>query len=183
MEKFNSEKLFNIHDINVCSEIEGPGRRYVIWFQGCSIGCDGCFNKELQSFNINKLVSLSELLDDIRLAVSEYKLSGVTFLGGEPTEQQNLQSLVDEVVKLDLDILLFTGKKYEDLITELREKCKWIVDGKFKSDLVIEENLIGSSNQRLFEYGKEIDISLLKSNRIDIEILEDKVKISGSMNE
>lgn len=182
MKKSNSKKLFNIHDVNVCSEIEGPGKRYVIWFQGCSIGCNGCFNKELQSFEINELVPLPLLLDDIRLAIAEYKIIGVTFLGGEPTEQQNLPLLIEGIVNLDLDILLFTGKKYSELLPEIRENCKWIVDGKFMKNLEIKGNLIGSSNQRLFENGKEIDISLLKSRKLDVEVLVDRIKINGSMN-
>lgn len=182
MEKLNSEILFNIYDINKCSEVEGPGRRYVIWFQGCSIGCKGCFNKNLQSFKIKNLVPLKDIVENIRESLEENGIIGVTLLGGEPTEQQHLVTLLNEINKLELNILLFTGKSYAVLDSDIRDRCHYIVDGKFEEELVIKNNLIGSSNQKLYYKGAQIDIDLLKSNNLEVTITSDEVKITGSLN-
>ena len=33
------------------SEANGPGKRGVVWVQGCSRHCKGCFNPETQSYS------------------------------------------------------------------------------------------------------------------------------------
>jgi len=44
------DKILNIHSILNESRANGPGKRFVIWVQGCDIACDGCFNPETHSF-------------------------------------------------------------------------------------------------------------------------------------
>ena len=38
-----------VHAQMESSQVNGPGRRAVIWVQGCSLGCTGCFNKRSHS--------------------------------------------------------------------------------------------------------------------------------------
>ena len=33
-----------IHAIEPRSRANGPGVRFVVWLQGCTLGCPGCFN-------------------------------------------------------------------------------------------------------------------------------------------
>ena len=33
-----------IHAIEPRSRANGPGARFVVWLQGCTLGCPGCFN-------------------------------------------------------------------------------------------------------------------------------------------
>ncbi|HEX8107935.1 MAG TPA: 4Fe-4S cluster-binding domain-containing protein, partial [Kofleriaceae bacterium] len=33
-----------IHAFEPRSRANGPGARFVVWFQGCTLGCPGCFN-------------------------------------------------------------------------------------------------------------------------------------------
>ncbi|WP_144870864.1 4Fe-4S cluster-binding domain-containing protein, partial [Hyella patelloides] len=40
------------------SEVNGPGSRAVVWLQGCQRECDGCFNTDSWSFEINQLISV-----------------------------------------------------------------------------------------------------------------------------
>lgn len=56
--------------INVAAEIKesvanGPGKRYVIWVQGCPFNCSGCFNPDFQPFITNKLVNINTLSQTI----------------------------------------------------------------------------------------------------------------------
>ena len=36
--------IARIHATASASRANGPGRRFVVWFQGCTLGCAGCFN-------------------------------------------------------------------------------------------------------------------------------------------
>ena len=33
-----------VHAIEPRSRANGPGARFVVWMQGCTLGCPGCFN-------------------------------------------------------------------------------------------------------------------------------------------
>ncbi len=39
-----SPQVVAVHAVEPRSHANGPGARYVVWFQGCSLGCPGCFN-------------------------------------------------------------------------------------------------------------------------------------------
>lgn len=141
---------FNIAAINQCTETEGPFKRFAIWFQGCNIQCKECCNPNLFAFKQANIVSLEELIEIIIRAKNNFGIEGVTYLGGEPTLQQGLSELSKRLKQLDIGVVLFTGKLYEDLPKDLIESTDLIIDGKFEKDnLDNERNLIGSKNQKL----------------------------------
>ncbi|HEV2070001.1 MAG TPA: 4Fe-4S single cluster domain-containing protein [Acidimicrobiales bacterium] len=65
----------------------GPGRRVGIWFQGCSIRCDGCLSLDTWSAGADdQWVSVQALVGwMVEQAASE--ADGVTISGGEPFDQ------------------------------------------------------------------------------------------------
>jgi len=69
----------------ISSRVNGPGRRFVIWFQGCSIRCRGCLNPEFHDEDGGHLIETARLVDMIRDLRDE--IEGVTFTGGEPLAQ------------------------------------------------------------------------------------------------
>lgn len=141
---------FNIAAINQCTEAEGPFKRLAIWFQGCNIQCEECCNPKLFSLKKANIISLDQLIKVIKEAKSNFKIEGVTFLGGEPTMQQGLYELSNSIQKLGLGVLLFTGRVVEELPEELIKNVDLIIDGQFEKDKIDNErNLIGSKNQRL----------------------------------
>jgi anaerobic ribonucleoside-triphosphate reductase activating protein len=141
---------FNIACINQCTEVAGPGKRLAIWFQGCDKHCAGCCNPELLDFKQAHILSMEKVMEIITEAREKYDIEGVTFLGGEPTLQQGLPELTQEINKAGLGVILLTGKKYEELSEEIKTAADLIIDGGFESDkLDNERNLIGSTNQRI----------------------------------
>ncbi|WP_425586158.1 4Fe-4S cluster-binding domain-containing protein [Streptomyces sannanensis] len=40
--------LWQVHSTLARSAANGPGLRFVVWSQGCSLACAGCFNPETQ---------------------------------------------------------------------------------------------------------------------------------------
>lgn len=94
------------------TEAEGPGRRFALWVQGCTIRCDGCFNPHMWSANGGRTTAVDELLEQIASADVE----GITVLGGEPFEQAGaLGHLAAAVRELGLSVMTFTGYEYEHL--------------------------------------------------------------------
>ncbi|MFG3259796.1 4Fe-4S single cluster domain-containing protein [Streptomyces sp. NPDC048172] len=67
------------------SEANGPGVRYVIWSQGCSLGCPGCFNPSTHPGEAPLTRTVEGVVADVLDGADG--LEGVTLSGGEPLEQ------------------------------------------------------------------------------------------------
>src|SRR6516164_9862294 len=67
-----------------CTEAEGPGRRFALWFQGCPLRCSGCCNPEMLPFEGGRPMGLGELLRQVQDAATAHGIEGITLLGGEP---------------------------------------------------------------------------------------------------
>lgn len=179
--------LYNIAEINLCTEFEGPYKRIAIWFQGCNIGCEGCCNIELQPFVARHLISLEELVHIIKQSMIENGVEGITLLGGEPTIQNNLEILLKEVRKLKLGIILFTGKQLCEVDDHIIQLCDIIIDGKYdKNQIESKRNLVGSSNQKIYYLTERyidckdwFEVKRVKKVRVDIGI--DTLSITGDV--
>lgn len=140
--------------------IYGFGPSFVIWTQGCSIQCSGCWNKDTWDFNGGFDMEINSLLDNI---VSNNS-SCVTILGGEPFDQyKELYNLCYELNKKDIGIILYSGytydviqKKYNDIL----QCIDVLIAGPYiESMRNITNQLYGSENQQLIfitnKYTKE----------------------------
>ena len=144
------------------SIVDGPGIRFAIFCQGCPHNCPDCHNPETHDFNGGSVVSLEKIL----AAIDENPLlKGVTFSGGEPTCQaEAFASLAKAVKARDLDITLFSGYTYEQLLEraekepalrELLDLTDLLIDGPFikaQKDLTLQFR--GSRNQRLIDMSR-----------------------------
>ncbi len=141
-------KKVNVAYINTCTETEGPYKRVGIWFQGCDILCKGCCNPDLQPLVPRHIITIKKVIDIILDSKADNGIEGVTLLGGEPTLQDNLGILCGELKNLDIGIILFTGKRIDEIDEKIRNAVDLIIDGSFEPDnLENERNLIGSKNQ------------------------------------
>src|SRR5262245_31872921 len=73
--------VLNVRQIIPCTEAEGPGRRFALWFQGCPLRCPGCCNPEMLPFDGGQTMMVSEVLGQIEATEG---IEGITLLGGEP---------------------------------------------------------------------------------------------------
>ena len=105
-----------VASITCPTEAEGPGLRWAIWFQGCSIRCPGCCNPHYFTPDGGDLVSVQKLIDDITKAKDEFGIEGITLLGGEPTEQAvPATALAVAARHMGLSVLMFTGRLLEEI--------------------------------------------------------------------
>lgn len=141
---------FNVASINRCTEVEGPYKRLCIWFQGCNIHCKGCCNPDYQPLVPKNILSLEELISIITEAKDKFGIEGVTYSGGEPTLQQNLLLLTEEIHKLGLGVISFTGRKYEEVKDNILAGCDAVLDGAYEADNKEKiRRILGSANQRI----------------------------------
>ena len=138
----------------------GPGIRATLFVSGCTNGCVGCFNKELQDFNYgNKWTK--EVEDEFINQVKNPNIVGVNIIGGEPMDQINdecllklLKRIKEEIKK---SIWLWSGYLYEDIIScdkknKILSYVDVLVDGRFEEDKInISLKYRGSSNQRIID--------------------------------
>ncbi len=154
--------MFNVANINLCTEVEGPFKRVAIWFQGCNKRCLGCCNKELQKLEPRHLLTIDELYNIIIDSKNRFGIEGVTFLGGEPTLQVELPLLASMLKNNDIGTILFTGNLITDFDSSYINNFDLIVDGEFIIDNIDNDrNMIGSKNQKINlisdRYSKSLD--------------------------
>ncbi len=179
----NSKIKFNVAYIKLCTKTEGPFNRCCIWFQGCNINCKGCCNKDLQPIIPNHIVSLEELINIVKEAKNKYDIEGITLSGGEPSLQSGLKVFNEEVHKLGLGIIMFSGRNKENLDFSLVDSVDLLIDGPFiESQMDDKRVLLGSKNKSIsFITDRYINNKDYFDNPISIEEItaEDYIFING----
>ncbi len=77
----------NIHSIETCGTVDGPGIRFVVFMQGCPMRCKYCHNPDSWTTDINKKMTIDEILDKYEGVKEFVKSGGITVTGGEPLLQ------------------------------------------------------------------------------------------------
>ena len=130
----------------------GPGRRIGIWFQGCSIRCEGCISRDTWRFRDDDVTP-----DDVvqRIATWLDECDGVTISGGEPFDQAAaLFELLKGIKahKSKVNVLVYSGYGLErlDAHQELRTGLiDALITDPYVNDADQTKILRGSDNQRL----------------------------------
>jgi len=152
------------------SRANGPEVRAVVWVQGCTLGCPGCFNPNAQSRKGGQWVEVEELFQGI-VALGDY-IEGVTLSGGEPLQQMEpvLALLARIRKKTGLSTLVFTGYTWEEVQSmewagRLLSLVDVLIAGPYDASRHVARGLVGSSNQTIHlltgRYGPaDLDIPL-----------------------
>ena len=167
---------------NTCAE--GPGIRYAIWVQGCTIRCPGCFNPHLWASTGGTPAAPDELVQAARGTDAE----GITLLGGEPFDQAaGLAAVAKGAQRVGLTVMTFTGHLLEGLRAraendaaahDLLDATDLLVDGPYLSDQPdLTRPWVGSTNQRFhFLTARYMDLE----HRI--EDLPDRIEVRVAAN-
>lgn len=173
----------------VSTNVNGPGRRFVIWFQGCPLRCRGCFNPEFHEESGGFTVETGSLIETI-LSIKD-KIEGVTFTGGEPLAQgEELVNLASAVKSMDLTLVCFTGYEIEEILegrTSWKELLQFIdilIDGRYVEEESAPLLWRGSRNQRVhFLTDRYVHLAPLvtecSSREVEVKICDDGVYITG----
>jgi len=184
------DPVLQIAQIVPCTEAEGPGKRFAVWFQGCPLRCPGCCNPEFLPFAGGQALRLSEILVAVDGAVAE-GIEGITLLGGEPlAHAAGAAALATAVRRRGLTVMLFSGYTLEKAremgdpdVDALLAETDILVDGPYVRELPdTARRWIGSTNQRIhfltIRYQAD-DPCWKQRNTLEIRVRGGEVSVNG----
>ena len=180
----------NYHNITKDDMLNGSGLRVVLWLSGCNHHCKGCQNPQTWDENSGiefDILAKNEIFEEL----SKDYIAGITFSGGDPLHESNLDNvlnLIQEIYELfpNKTIWLYSGYTWEEcqpfdeesilkpnefapnLQSLLKKRYSIIklvdvlVDGRYIDSLRdVSLHWRGSSNQRVIDVQESI-----KQNKI-----------------
>ena len=78
-----------IHSTESLGAVNGPGVRFVVFFQGCPLRCAYCHNPDTWELNVGNQMEADEILEKMLRNISFYRTGGITATGGEPMMQMD----------------------------------------------------------------------------------------------
>ena len=171
----------NYHNITKDDMLNGEGLRVVLWISGCSHRCRGCQNP--QTWDCKSGIQFDESAKkEIFDELSKDYIAGITFTGGDPLHQKNLEGVLDLVNEIRLSypektIWLYTGYTLEQIMypvvtddfnperdkllkmrREIVKQCDVLVDGRYEEDKRdVAYHWAGSTNQRVIDVKKTLE--------------------------
>lgn len=148
------DSILRLHAILPQSRANGPGVRMVIWFQGCTLACPGCFNPATHTSEPILFLPVEELVH--RVEAEKSALEGITISGGEPLQQPSglLELLAGIRGRTALSVILFSGYTLEEvrempLGHKVLRHVDVLIDGRFVAAQRLAQGLRGSANQKI----------------------------------
>ena len=184
--------LLNVAATLSHSRANGPGVRAVIWVQGCTIGCSGCYNAFTHPHQKRTLVTPETIASWV---LDLEGIEGVSFSGGEPFEQSQAVYLTILAIKEGNPKLTFfsnSGYDLEDLkssddqnVSNLLSELDMLSAGPYIHAQRSQDYLWrGSENQKLHylsdAYSKEQEEEWIQSSPVEEFFLDNAgIQFSG----
>ncbi len=144
-----------VHAEQARSRANGPGIRYTVWVQGCTLACPGCFNGDTHEA-AGPTVNVEELVARIENSAARGEIEGVTVSGGEPLQQADavLALLRGVRAATELSVLLFSGYTLDEIEAlphgpDILSLLDVLIDGRYEAPTRVGRDLRGSANQRV----------------------------------
>jgi pyruvate formate lyase activating enzyme len=149
-----------IHSIESFGTTDGPGNRFVVYFQGCPLRCLFCNHPDTWKISDGKKVTPEELLAKYRKNETYYKSGGLTVTGGDPLLQLDfLIELFTKAKSLNIHTCLNTsGFNFTNETLEILEKFNHLAK---VTDLVLLDFKHIDPQEHIKLTGRKIDNSLL----------------------
>jgi anaerobic ribonucleoside-triphosphate reductase activating protein len=185
-----AELTLQVAQIVPCTEAEGPGRRFALWFQGCPLRCPGCCNPEFIPFAGGEAMSLADVLRQLDEARRQ-GVEGITLLGGEPlAHAAGSAALAAAARERGLTVMVFSGYTLEDAraqgdpdVAAVLAHTDILVDGPYvREQPDTTRRWIGSANQRihfLSDRYRADDPCWRERNTLEIRVRGGEVSVNG----
>jgi pyruvate formate lyase activating enzyme len=153
-----------VHSFETFGTVDGPGIRFVIFFQGCNFRCLYCHNPDTWSFEAGSMMTVKEVIGKIKKVVP-YLISsggGITVSGGEPLLQiEFLTEIFKECKKLKLHTAIDTNGCIDinnDKFDELLKYTDLVLLDIKHMDSTIHKKITGCSNKDTLEFAKYLNV-------------------------
>lgn len=159
MKNFDKNTMAKIHSIESLGTVDGPGIRFVLFLQGCSLQCKYCHNRDTWQQDAGTIVTVDEIISKI----NRYKNflipsgGGITASGGEPLLQVKfLITLFERLRKENIHTALDTSGMFA--ITPDIEKVLSLTDLVLLDIKHIDpekcKELVGLSNEKELTFAR-----------------------------
>lgn len=174
-----------------CTEAEGPGRRFALWFQGCPLRCAGCCNPEMLPFAGGHAFSLADVTKAMLRSRDVNGIEGISLLGGEPFAHVEAASLFAAAAKkLRLSVMVYSGYTLPEVrsmpqpeVAALLSLIDVLVDGPYlQTEPELHRRWVGSANQTvhfLTDHYSPADPCWSRSNTLEIRLKQNDLSING----
>lgn len=151
-----------IHSTESFGTVDGPGVRFVVFFQGCPLRCQYCHNPDTWAFDGGREVTADELIREYDSYKEFLKSGGITATGGEPLAQPEFLAELFSLAKskgvhtcLDTSAGVFDPEHPERTDAALRYTDLVMLDIKHIDDAAHRE-LTGHTNRNILAFAEHI---------------------------
>lgn len=178
-----------IHSFETFGTVDGPGVRFVVFFQGCPMRCLYCHNPDTWAFNAGTEYSAEQIIEKLERNRPFYTTGGLTATGGEPMAQLDFLIELFELAKskdintcLDTSGIMFdsgNSERMEKIDRLLKSTDLVMLDIKHIDD-VEHKKLTSHSNRNVLEFAKYLNEKNIKM-RIRHVIVNDITNKRGEL--
>ena len=156
-----------IHSIETFGTVDGPGVRFVVFFQGCPMRCQYCHNPDTWKPETGKEMTADEIIEKFERNRAFYKTGGLTATGGEPMMQ--IDFLIELFSKakeknihtcLDTSGIMFVADRATESFKKIEQLMKFtdliMLDIKHIEDEP-HKSLTGHSNEKILAFARYLD--------------------------
>ena len=149
-----------IHSFESCGTVDGPGIRFITFFQGCLMRCLYCHNRDTWDTHGGQHVTVDELMQEIVSYRHFIQASGggVTASGGEAILQAEfVRDWFRACQAAGFHTCLDTNgfvRRYDPVIDELLDVTDLVMLDLKQINDDIHQNLVGVSNHRTLDFAR-----------------------------
>lgn len=156
-----------VHSLETFGTVDGPGVRFVVFFQGCPMRCSYCHNPDTWDPADGQEITVEEIIDRFERNRSFYTTGGITATGGEPMYQIDFLTELFTRAKekaihtcLDTSGVMFPPEASGDVFKKV-EKLMQVTDLVMLDIKHMEEEahrkLTGHSNRQMLAFARYLD--------------------------
>lgn len=155
-----------IHSFESFGTVDGPGVRFVVFFQGCPMRCLYCHNPDTWTAKLGTQCTAEEIIEKIKRNATFYTTGGITATGGEPMLQLDFLIELFTLAKqngintcLDTSGVMFDRENSERMskIDRLMEVCDLVMLDIKHIDDEEHKKLTTHSNKNILEFAKYLN--------------------------
>ena len=151
-----------IHSTESFGTVDGPGVRFVVFFQGCPLRCKYCHNPDTWEFSGGRETTAEELMKEYDSYKEFFKTGGITATGGEPLAQPEFLAELFALAKskgvhtcLDTSAGVYDPAHHEKIDKVLKYTDLVMLDIKH-IDNDCHKELTGKGNRNILAFAEHI---------------------------
>ncbi|MGN0449739.1 MAG: pyruvate formate-lyase-activating protein [Ruminococcus sp.] len=155
-----------IHSFESFGTVDGPGVRFVVFFQGCPMRCLYCHNPDTWTADAGTEYTAEQIVEKIVRNMPFYTTGGLTATGGEPMLQLDFLIELFTLTKskgistcLDTSGVMFDRDNSERMkkIDRLLDVCDLVMLDIKHIDEDEHKKLTGHSNKNILDFARYLD--------------------------